>query len=206
MKLIGLTGGIASGKSTVSGMLREQGATVLDADAVYHALITPERGEPSPLARAIEARFAGVLRPDGGLDRAALGQRVFGDRAALEALGSITHPAVATAVAVQVSAYRESGLDEVVYDVPLLYERGLDAGMHAVIVVWVSRETQLQRLRQRDAIDPDVAERKLASQMSLDDKRARADHVIDNDGTRSNTREQVVEVWELLRRQESLPA
>lgn len=195
MQLIGLTGGIASGKSTVSTMLRDLGAQVIDADAVYHALIEPKDGHPSPLALQIAQRFQGVLDPEGKIDRPALGARVFGDPEALKALGHITHPAVALAVSERVAALGAQGVKRVVYDVPLLYERGLHEGMHAVIVVWVPREVQLQRLMNRDRIDRASAARKIASQMSLDEKRDRADYVIDNSQSREETRAQVAVVW-----------
>jgi dephospho-CoA kinase len=193
MKLIGLTGGIASGKSTVSKMLRALGASVIDADAVYHDLLAPrDDGAPSDTARAIAARFPGVLRADGTIDRKLLGERVFDDAAAREALNGITHPRVALETARRLGELQTS---HVVYDVPLLYERGLEAGMQGVIVVWVPRDVQLARLVQRDALSRDAAEKRLAAQMPLDDKRAMATWVIDNSGSVDETRRRVEDLW-----------
>lgn len=198
MRIIGLTGGIASGKSTVSRMLRELGATVLDADAVYHELIAPQGGQASPLAQAVASAFPGVLRPDGTLDRAELGRRVFSDAAARQRLGAITHPAVAMEVGRRSQALAASGLPVLIYDVPLLYENGLDAGMDGVIVVWVSRASQRERLCARDGLTPTEAEQRLSAQLPLDRKRDRATWVIDNEGTLEDTRAQVQRLWREL--------
>ena len=199
MHIFGLTGGIASGKSTVASTLRELGATVIDADAVYHDLIAPQDGQASPLVREIAKEFDGVVAADGNLDRKRLGGLVFGNKEALARLGKITHPAVAMEFARRVQAYAEQGVDALVYDVPLLYERGLDAGMHAVMVVWVPREIQLKRLMARDGIDREAAEKRLASQMSLDEKRDRTEHAIDNSGSREQTAQRVRQLWQQLR-------
>lgn len=195
VRLFGLTGGIASGKSTASDMLRDLGAQVIDADAVYHDLIAPTVTGPSPLARAVQARFGDVLRADGALDRTELGRRVFGKPEELTALGEITHPAVAREVAHLVATLAERGATEVVYDVPLLYERNLDGAMEAVIVVWVSSDIQRARLMQREGIDAAETDRRIASQMPLDQKRDHADHVIDNSGSLEETRRQVEVTW-----------
>jgi dephospho-CoA kinase len=195
VRIFGLTGGIASGKSTVAAMLRELGAELIDADAVYHDLIEPKDGAPSELAARIGERFPGVLGANGVLDRRALGARVFADKGELQALGAITHPAVAAESARRVGELAARGVTRVVYDVPLLYERGLDKGMEGVIVVWVPRATQLARLIPRDGISPDAAEQRLASQLPLDEKRARATWVVDNSGAREDTRRQVQQIW-----------
>jgi len=195
VRLIGLTGGIASGKSTVRRMLEVLGAQVLDADAIYHELIRPTGEAPSPLARRIAARFPGVLGPDGAIDRAALGAIVFDDPEARQALGEITHPAVAAEVQARTAELARRGVDPVIYDVPLLFERGLEAGMHGVIVVWVPRAAQVARLCARDGLSSDAAAARLAAQWPLDDKRARADWLIDNSGTLEATQAQVERAW-----------
>ncbi|MFC1611195.1 dephospho-CoA kinase [Myxococcota bacterium] len=195
MKLIGLTGGIASGKSTVRAMLRDLGAEVLDADAVYHELIAPrQQGEPSPLARQIEGRFPGVLGRDGVIDRSKLGPRVFADTEERRALEAIAHPAVTHEVERRIQELREAGCGLVVYDVPLLFERGLQERMDGVIVVWTSPEAQMARLVKR-GISPREVEQRLTSQLPMDEKRRRATWVIDNDGNLDETREQVERVW-----------
>jgi dephospho-CoA kinase len=195
MKIIGLTGGIASGKTTTQRMLAELGALVLDADAIYHDLIRPAGGAPSPLASRVAARFPGVLGPDGVLDRRALGARVFTDAGELAALDAITHPAVAAETQRRIVALAERGALRVVYDVPLLFEAGLDHGTAGVIVVWVPREVQVARLMARDGLDRAAAEQRLAAQMSLDEKRRRARWVIDSSGSFEATRAQVARLW-----------
>lgn len=198
MKIIGLTGGIASGKSTVRCMLEEHGARVLDADAIYHGLIAPVDGEASPLARQIEARFPGVLLPNGRLDRRTLGKRVFADSAERHALEAITHPAVAHVAGQRIEQLRREDCPLILYDVPLLYERRLEGGMDGVIVVWVPHDIQITRLAKRDGIEPRVAEQRLASQLPLEEKRRRANWVIDNSGDLPATRAQVDSVWSAI--------
>ncbi|MEE8410088.1 MAG: dephospho-CoA kinase [Myxococcota bacterium] len=198
MRVIGLTGGIASGKSTVRRRLEEHDVRVLDADAVYHELITSKNGEPSPLAHSVGERFPGVLADDGNLDREALGRVVFTGTLANEnrrALEAITHPAVAQEVGRRTQALRESGCPLVIYDVPLLYERRLETGMDGVIVVWVPEALQIERLMARDGIGEDDARLRLGSQLPLDEKKRRATWVIDNSGDLVSTRERVDALW-----------
>ena len=199
MKLLGLTGGFASGKSTVATMLRLLGAHVLDADAIYHELLAPRDGRPSSLAREIEARFPGVIDDAHQVDRAELGRRVFAHADERRALERIAHPRVAQEVAQRVAGLEATGASLAIYDVPLLFEAHLDVGMQGVIVVWVPRPVQLARLVRRDGITPSAAEAKLQTQLPLDDKRKRATWVIDNSGTLAETREQVEDLWRKLR-------
>lgn len=198
MRVFGLTGGIASGKSTVHTMFTALGAHVLDADAIYHRLITPVDGASSPLTARIEKRFPGVVRADGSLDRAALGRIVFANTSDRRDLEHITHPEVGAQFAREVQALADRGVDHVLYDVPLLYERDLQKGMDGVVVVWVPRDIQRARLMARDGIDASMADTKLASQLPLDDKRARATWVIDNSGTLGGTQRQVENVWRTI--------
>lgn len=195
MKIIGLTGGIASGKSTVRRMLEEHGGTVLDADAVYHELIAARDGAASPLALTIGERFPGILRDDGSVDRARLGARVFADLDERRALEAIAHPAVATEVGRRANELRAAGCRLMVYDVPLLYERGLQGGMDGVIVVWVPETLQLERLITRDGISETNARRRLDAQLPLEEKRRRATWVIDNSRDLDDTRSQVDRLW-----------
>lgn len=201
MQFLGLTGGFASGKSTVREMLRLLGADVLDADGIYHELLLPKDGKPSTLTRDIGARFPGVIRVDQTLDRQALGARVFDDPEERRALETLTHPRVAQVVALEVERLKAQGSLLVVYDVPLLFERRLELAMDGTLVVWVPRATQLQRMMARDHISREQAELRLKSQLPLDDKRKRATWVIDNSGPLSETRRQVERLWkQLLRR------
>ncbi len=199
MKMIGLTGGIASGKSTVSALLQDAGITLIDADKLYHELIHPVDGQPSPLARKIEEAFAGVLLKDGSINRRALGSRVFGNEEELKKLSAITHPAVGAAFMARVQELQQSGEKLAVYDVPLLYERGMEQMLAGVVVVWVPQHLQIARLMARDKIDEQAAQSRLDSQWSLDEKRNMADWVIDNSRTRENTAEQVQNWLEEIR-------
>lgn len=200
MPLWGLTGGIASGKSTVHRMLATLGAEVIDADAIYHELLQPNAGVASPLAQRIENRYPGVVGEDGVLDRKRLGELVFSDANERRVLEELTHPAVAEAVGHRMQQLRSKGVQHMFYDVPLLYERGLDKGMNGVIVVWVARETQLARLMHRDGLNPEQAERRLSAQLPLNDKRDRAQWVIDNSGSLDATEQQVRALWQQLTR------
>lgn len=195
MKLIGLTGSIASGKSTVTLMLRELGAPVVDADAIVHQVQQPG----TPVAQAIAREFGPeVIRPDGSLDRAALGRIVFADPARRKALEGIVHPAVRERMWQEIERYRAEGRPAVVLDIPLLYESGWDRLVDEVWVVYVDPATQRERLIARDRMTPEEADRRIAAQMDLEQKRSRAHRVIDNRGTEAETRAQVARAWAAL--------
>ena len=195
MQLIGLTGGIASGKSTVGDMLRGAGIVVIDADVLAREAVAPE----SPgLAAIVETFGDGMLRADGTLDRAALGARVFSDDAARARLNAIVHPEVAARAAQRIAAERAAGTTQVVYEVPLLFENGLDEAVDATIVVWVPPDVQLARLMDRDSLDENAAQARIAAQMPLAEKAARATHVIDNTGSETKTAAQLAAVWVAL--------
>jgi len=201
MRLVGLTGGIGSGKSTVAARLRELGATVIDADAIVHEL--QARGQPL-LDQMVAAFGADILGPDGALDRQALGERVFRDPEARARLGALVHPKVGAEMMARVAAAREAGARVVVLDVPLLLEGRQAAGgsdaarapYDDVVVVWVPEAVQIERTVARDGCTRDEAERRVRAQMPLDEKRRLADHVIDNSGTRETTAQQVDALWE----------
>ncbi|HLN61191.1 MAG TPA: dephospho-CoA kinase [Symbiobacteriaceae bacterium] len=195
MLVIGLTGGIASGKSTVSRMLRELGAPVVDADALVHELQAPG----APVTLAIGREFGPeVLRPDGALDRAALGKIVFADPERRKALEAIVHPAVRGRMWAEVERYRVEGRPATVLDVPLLIEGGIYRTVDRVWLVYVDRATQKARLMARDGLRPEQADLRIAAQLSLDEKRAYADLVFDNQGTEAATRQQVMRAWEAV--------
>jgi len=179
VRLVGLTGGIASGKSTFSSLLRERGVPVIDADALSRAVVAP--GSPA-LARIAEAFGAEMLLPDGSLDRRRLGARVFADPGARQRLEAITHPAIRDAMIEEVARLAGGGHDLVIYDVPLLYEVGLDGAVDSVVVVWTPRAVQLERLERRDALTLAEAEARLEAQLPLDEKAGRADFVVENRG------------------------
>jgi dephospho-CoA kinase len=196
VRLIGLTGGIASGKSTVSRILRELGAHVLDADELAREAAKPG----SPALLELSRRFPFAIAPDGTLDRAKLGEWIFSrpeERAALEA---ILHPRIRELFLRRTEALAEAGVQEVVYDAPLLVENGLDRLMDAVLLVAVPREVQLSRLMERDGLTRAQAEARLASQLPLEEKVKRATVVIDNADDVDRTREQVERAWRSLTR------
>jgi len=191
MIVVGLTGGVGSGKSTVAGMLQELGARVVDADRLAREVVAP--GEPA--LQAIRAEFGDdVLTEDGALNRPALAARVFDDPDALARLNAIVHPAVANRAAEAFEAARLRGDRWVVYDVPLLYENGLEDMFEKIIVVSSSEEVRRQRLQAREQWSTGDIEARFQSQIPLEEKVPRADFVIDNEGSLVDTRRQVEEV------------
>jgi dephospho-CoA kinase len=200
VRVVGLTGGIGSGKSTVAAILRELGAVVIDADVLAREAVAPG----SPGLAAVVARFGPeVLTPDGALDRRALGRHVFKDDAARADLNAIVHPRVGALFAARVAAARAAGAPLVVYDVPLLFESGLQAGFEAVIVAYVDPETQRARVAARDHLPPDEIEDRIRAQRPLAEKAAAAQHVIDNTGTLEATRAQVQALFARLSREDT---
>ncbi len=193
--LIGLTGGIACGKSFVSRLLTERGAIVVDADQVARDVVAP--GSPG-LAEVVEAFGEAILTDDGALDRATLGQRVFGDDEARKRLEGILHPAIARESMRQLADAAAQKPPLVVYDAALLIEAGRSDLFRPLVVVSAPRETQKQRLMARDGLDAAAAEARLAAQMPVAEKAKRADHVIDNGGSRAQTAAQVDALWAAL--------
>lgn len=180
MKLIGLTGGIASGKSVVARMLAAAGVPVVDADVLAREAVAPG----SEGLRAVIERFgAGVVAADGTLDRGALAAVVFADPAARRELNAIVHPEVARLAAERLDALRSSGAPMAVYEVPLLFENDLEQAMDATLLVAAPEATQLARMATRDWLDEDAARARLAAQLPLAEKRRRATAVIENDGS-----------------------
>jgi dephospho-CoA kinase len=194
LRIFGLTGGIASGKSTVSRMLRELGASVLDADAFAREVVEPG----TPGLAAVVARFPNVLTPEGRLDRAKLGARIFADPTERAALNAIIHPRVGQAFLEKLQALEAQGVERVIYDVPLLIENGLQGGMDGVMLIWTTRALQKARLMARDGLDEAAAEARLAAQLPLDEKRQHATWIVDNSGELASTRAQVEQVWQAM--------
>lgn len=190
MELIGLTGGIGSGKSTVSGFLRELGARVIDADEAARAVVEP--GTPG-LDQVVEA-FGPETAPGGRLDRARLAAIVFGDRAALERLNGIVHPLVREWIADRLAEAAAEGLEVVVQDIPLLFESGYEGMFRATVLVYLPAALQIERLVARGMTAADARAR-MANQLPIEEKRARATYLIDNSGTRAQTRAQTEKVW-----------
>ncbi|MCC6996222.1 MAG: dephospho-CoA kinase [Deltaproteobacteria bacterium] len=192
-RVIGLTGGIASGKSTVSAELRRLGAPVIDADEIARDVVAP--GTPA-LAEIVAEFGAEYLAADGTLDRKRLGALVFAEPARRARLNAITHPRVGAETARRTQELGAAGHPVVIYDVPLLVESRLHEAMAGVIVVSVPREVQLRRLMARDGIDLAAAEARLAAQLPLEAKLKVADYVIDNAGSVEDTRRQTAVVWQ----------
>lgn len=192
MLVLGLTGGIACGKSTISLALKELGAVIIDGDVLSRAL-TAENGAALP---AIRAAFGdGVFRPDGTLDRRALGSVVFTDDQARDALDAIMQPLLREMIVSGIEAARESGASACVLDMPLLYEKDLDGLCDRVWCAYIPRETQLERLMQRDGFTRSEAEARLRSQLPAEEKAARADVVIDTSGPIQYTKEQIISLY-----------
>ena len=191
MKIIGLTGGIACGKSTVSTELRALGAAIIDADALAHELSQPHQ----PLYNAYVQRFGReIVTADGTLDRAAIARRVFADPAVRAEVDAIAHPLIRMAAEERLRAARDENKRAAVLDVPLLF--GWDALADETWVVALPREEQLARLLARDtSMDEGEARARIAAQMPLAEKCARADVIIDNSGTKEEIREYIGKLW-----------
>ena len=198
----GLTGGIASGKSTVARMLQEKGARIIDFDALAHSVQAPE----GPAWREIVEHFGReILNDDCQIDRAKLGAVVFGNKEKLARLNSIVHPAVFQEARRMVSLIEEEDPAAIVLsDIPLLVEvRAWELiDLDVVVLVYVSPEEQVRRLMTRNGYNREEALARLASQMPIDEKRRHADIVIDNRNSLDETREIVEEVWMDLKRRE----
>ncbi|WP_337099374.1 dephospho-CoA kinase [Paenibacillus sp. YIM B09110] len=191
--IIGLTGGIASGKSTIAQLLAHRGALLVDADQVAREVVQP--GEPA--LEAIASSFGqAVLQADGSLNRSALGAIVFQDKASLAKLESITHPAIRQRMQHRIHTYAEQNPGAlVVADVPLLYETNQQALYEGIMVVYVPETVQLTRLMERNQMDEAEAKRRISLQMDIEEKRRRADWVIDNSGPLAETERQIDDFW-----------
>jgi dephospho-CoA kinase len=194
MLLVGLTGGIASGKTTVSAMLAERGAEVIDADHIARQVVMPG----TPAWCKIRDHFGpGVLHPDGQLDRQALADIVFADKSKLALLNEITHPAIFARIADRLEAHHGQDV-VVVLDAALLIEAGLAEGVDVVVVVHSPREIQVERLAAKGVGATDARNR-IAAQLEPEKRLARADIVIDNGGSLEDLGRQVDKLWEELR-------
>lgn len=193
--VIGLTGGIATGKSTVARMFEKLGAVVVSADEAARRVVEP--GEPA-LQEIREAFGDEVLAPDGTLDRRALGDIVFADEEARRRLEAITHPRIRQQTKAEIDAAAEQGRT-VIAEIPLLFESdGARAMVDKTIVVYVDEKTQEERLMVRDGWSRDQARARMASQLPLAKKAAMADWVIDNGGSLEETKNQVEDLWRKL--------
>jgi len=193
MRLIGLTGGIATGKTTVARLLAARGAAIVDADELAHLAEAP--GQPA-LADIVQRFGREVLRPDGTLDRERLGAIVFADAAARRDLEAITHPRISAMVAERVAAALAGEAQLVVVDVPLLFEGNRQSQFEGTLLVYAPVAVQIARLAERNGLDEPAARQRLSAQLPIDDKRARATWVIDNSGSEEATADEVARWWD----------
>lgn len=189
--VIGLTGGIASGKSVVARELAARGIVVIDADRVAREVV--EAGT-SGLVEIVRVFGAGVLKEDGSLDREKLAARVFHDAEARKTLNGILHPRIGQRSAELIAAAMQGDAPYIVYEAPLLVETGAHRGMAALIVVAASPHVQLSRVQARDGMSEEAARARIAAQLPLEQKLAVADYVIHNDGDRAELTRQIADV------------
>lgn len=196
MIIIGLTGGIASGKSTVAKMLAQKGAYLLDADQLAREAVEPDQ----PAWREIVDWLGpGILLSDRSIDRVKLGNLVFNNSNMLERLNKIVHPWVGSKFLDRAGQIKNLDPDGVlIYDIPLLIEAGLAETVDLVLLVYLPRNVQLARLRERDHISAEAAEKRVRAQIPLEEKKKYAAAVIDNSGTLAETADQVDKFWEEL--------
>jgi dephospho-CoA kinase len=189
---VGLTGGIGAGKSAVSRQLVRHGAALIDADALAREVVEPGT---EGLAELVEAFGAGILRPDGALDREALGRLVFGDTQARTRLNGIVHPRIGQRTGQLMKEAAESGAPVLVHDVPLLVEGGMTALYHLVLVVTAPREERMRRLTELRGMRPEDAEARMAAQATDAQRAAVADVLLANDGPLRELEQRVGALW-----------
>jgi dephospho-CoA kinase len=197
VRIWGLTGNIGSGKSTVARLLAAGGIPVVDADEVAREVVEPGK----PALREITARFPGVVRRDGSLDRKALAARVFADATERAALNAIVHPRIAEEVAARMAALAQAGERVAVYEAALIVENGLQQGLDGLIVVTAAPEAQVARMRQRDGMTEAEARARIASQLPAAEKARHATVVIDNSGSEADLAARVARLIARLRQE-----
>ncbi|SON68451.1 dephosphocoenzyme A kinase [Latilactobacillus sakei] len=192
---LGLTGGIATGKTTVSQMLAQQGLPIIDGDQIAHQVLANNQS----VQAQIQATFGEQLVQDGQVDRAALGKLVFGNQAALAQLNAITAPVIRKTIMTEMVQAKAHQVPLVVLDLPLLYEQHYETVCDGVLVVYLPVEKQLARLMARNQLSREDALKRINSQASLVEKRDRADFVIDNQGSLAQLEDQLKTVLEGVR-------
>ena len=195
MHIIGLTGGIATGKSTVARILQSLGVPVIDADLLAREVVAP--GEPAH-EEVVSSFGATILNQDGTINRPLLGSIVFADPAARSRLEAITHPAIRGKTVEALATLEKAGHSTAVYMAPLLIEKGANSLVHEIWVVYLDEESQINRLRARDGITREAALQRIAAQMPMEEKKSFGKILIDNRGTLMNTERQVKTAWAKL--------
>ena len=196
--IIGLTGSIASGKSTVSAMLRKKGLPIVDADEIARLVVEPG----SPVLLEISRQFgADVIQEDGSLNREKLGERIFGNEEERQKLNGIIHPAIRQEMLRQKDEWLSNGANTIIMDIPLLFESKLQSFVDKIIVVSVSPEIQKERLIARNVLSQEEADARIRTQLSMKVKEQGADAVLFNDGTQEETEKQLEHVlleWHIV--------
>jgi dephospho-CoA kinase len=197
VQVIGLTGGIATGKSTVSAILKNAGAVIIDADRIARKVIRRN----SPVYRQVVDAFGEcVLMPDGEIDRTVLGDIIFNDPRKKQLLNTIVHPHVRKETNRQLKHIEQNNPDAlVILDIPLLFEAGMHKDLSEVIVVYTPAHIQIRRLMERDHISQEDALVRIRSQMPIEEKKSLATMIIDNSGTMEHTRKQTLEIYHRLK-------
>ncbi|MBU4361471.1 dephospho-CoA kinase [bacterium] len=196
--IVGLTGGIVGGKSTVASMFRDLGAKIIDADILGHSVILPYK----PAGKKIVKLFGeDILRNDLTIDREKLGKIVFTDQALLKKLNEITHPEIIKLIKKEINMARNKTHNQekiLVIDAALIYEAKIDRLMDKIIVVYIDEDEQIKRLIKRNNLSKDEASQRVKSQIPMKEKIKMADYVIDNNDTLDKTKEQVEKIWQSL--------
>ncbi len=197
MLMVSLTGGIGSGKSVVARMFKVEGACVIDLDELARRVVEPDK----PAWRDVVAYFGtGILNQDRTLNRSALAEIVFSDPKSRRTLEGFTHPRIFEERDILLGAIKDKDpCSVVVIDFPLLFELSFQKKFDKIILVYVSRDAQIKRARERDGLSEEEVEKRLKAQIPLDEKRPLSDYIIDNEGSLANTRHQVREVMRDLR-------
>jgi dephospho-CoA kinase len=194
--ILGVTGGIATGKSSVADLFRAQKVPVVSADDLAREVVLPGTGT---LCDLVATFGTDILSADGSLDRERLSQIIFADDVARGELNQIVHPAIAELAESTLARLVNAGAEFIVYEAPLLYEAGAESRVDKVLVVTVSPVEQKKRLMARDGVDAATADLRIAAQMPIDEKIRRADFVIDNSGTPDDTARQVMDLCRELK-------
>lgn len=196
MKIIGLTGGIGSGKSTVARILQEHGFPIVDADLIAREIVEP--GQPA-LAELAKEFGEDILNADGSLDRGLLASRAFTNKDTTQRLNNITHPRINQRTQELFDEARENGAEAVIYDMPLLIDKGLHKDMDATIVVHAAEHVRLERLTTKRGLDVDDVRRRINAQIDDETRKQYADILLDNNGTEEDLTQQIAQAVDKIK-------